>query len=113
MSKKMVGGNLKIVFSLMALFLPFDFEFSENQNLFNPQKNFPKELFLHSRHFYEMSLTTDRELIQLEVFHLLALRAMISAKLDDREQVEKDSKKMYYMTLTDDYLHDEFKRKYQ
>lgn len=72
-----------------------------------------KHLFRQNILFYETYLGSDSELSDLGRLHLLGLRYLIDMRLEEKISVHNDSNEIYYLTMTSNYLHEEFNRRYE
>ena len=71
-----------------------------------------KHCYTQNRFFYEHYLGTDDQLTTLGRLHLLGLRYLIDMRLEDQNAIYDDSCELYDTYFGDQYLTDEFHRKY-
>lgn len=71
-----------------------------------------KDIYNNNKFFYEHYLSTDFELNDLARLHLLGLRLMIDIRLRDSFSIYRDSDEIYEMIFNEDYLREEFTRRY-
>lgn len=71
------------------------------------EKCFEQNLF-----FYRLYLGSEGPLSPLGVLHLKGLRYLIDLRLQDLNAVYQDSNDIFDITDGDQYLHDEFSKKY-
>jgi|GEM_PF-5593745 hypothetical protein len=69
-------------------------------------------IYVQNKFFYEHYLSTDYELTDLGRLHLLGLRYLIDMRLEDQNAIYDDSCELYDTYFGDQYLTDEFHRKY-
>jgi len=71
-----------------------------------------KHCYHENRFFYEFYLSNDCELSTLGRLHLLGLRFLIDVRLGDQTEASNDSSAIFQVIEKDQYLEQEFHRKY-